>query len=347
MNWESDLDLAKNLAAKEGKLVLLHFSAEWCRPCKQLKTFVFSSPTVIGSINERCVPVLLDTDENPELVKQYDVTAIPLDIIITPAGRVLQKRQSPKDATNYVRMLEVVDGYDTQYAQRKAVITEKIGEVLQEIEQGNKSKISQENDFVAQAPQNKAPEPAGEGQRLLAQSKNRLVDHIASDAAAAKITTTSNQTEVAEPVDTSSSPQRVFNDRFFVEKSHNPQARTNAAELNNTPSVPKRIEGFVDNTMQSGNSQLQKTAAQLEEERVQMAIPSQGEFVPQVAPKRASNLKVTKQSVSKFEKTVEPAPSMSVPKTADASRAKAVAKFQQVPGTVSYTHLTLPTICSV
>ena len=51
LEWEKDLDRAVQLASEQEKLILLHFTAEWCRPCKSLETFVFNSPLVLSLIH--------------------------------------------------------------------------------------------------------------------------------------------------------------------------------------------------------------------------------------------------------------------------------------------------------
>ncbi len=105
LKWHSDIEQAKAIAAREDKLVLLHFGASWCRPCKSIETFVFTSKEVQDTIAAHVVPVKLDADVAIDAVNEYDVQMVPYDVVITPSGRVVSKRRSPKDADNYVRMI--------------------------------------------------------------------------------------------------------------------------------------------------------------------------------------------------------------------------------------------------
>ncbi len=114
--WETDPAAAARIAAKENKLVLLHFSAEWCRPCKSLEKFVFSTPRVQRAMANNCIAVLVDADQQPELVKQYGVSSVPYDIAMTPSGRIVSKRSSPLDASAYADMVE---GFDIVIASLK------------------------------------------------------------------------------------------------------------------------------------------------------------------------------------------------------------------------------------
>ena len=275
LNWETDLDLAKNRAAKEGKLLLLHFTADWCRPCKQLKTFVFTSPKVISSINERFVPVQVNTDDNPELVKQYDVDSIPLDIVITPEGRMLQKRQSPKDATNFVRMIEAVDYADTQYAVRNAAISDKIGAVLQEIENGSKPNLRQTNDFAAKSPDIEKPAIAVHSKQLMAKSKTRLVEHTADVSSPQQST----------PVPQSAGPERIINDRFFAAKSHPSQPTTEKSSASQPPQKQPQetasvAQFAIDDVKKSVERPRLAQAPLADIARQPMGISNGGEFVP-------------------------------------------------------------------
>ena len=105
IQWHSDVAKAKEIAQRQNKLVLLHFDASWCRPCKSLETYVFKSSQVKKAIAENVVPVKLDADRALDMVNEYDVSMVPFDVIITPAGRVVSERRSPADADNYTKMI--------------------------------------------------------------------------------------------------------------------------------------------------------------------------------------------------------------------------------------------------
>ncbi|QEG21108.1 thioredoxin family protein [Mariniblastus fucicola] len=105
IQWLSNVEKAKKIAAAQNKLVLLHFDASWCRPCKALETYVYRSSAVKNAIAENVVPVKLDADYELNLVNEYDVSMVPFDVIITPGGRVITERRSPADAENYAKMI--------------------------------------------------------------------------------------------------------------------------------------------------------------------------------------------------------------------------------------------------
>lgn len=106
--WRSDLQQAKNEAAQTNRLVLVHFWAPWCGPCKRLDHEVFARPAVAQSVSANYVPVKLNVDENRALVASYGVRGIPADVIVTPDGRVVKMIQSPPTADQYTGVLEQI-----------------------------------------------------------------------------------------------------------------------------------------------------------------------------------------------------------------------------------------------
>src|SRR5215470_8698960 len=57
-----DVDRAAALAAATHKPILYEFSADWCRPCRQLEDEVFRDQRLAAMINQRFIPVrLVDT----------------------------------------------------------------------------------------------------------------------------------------------------------------------------------------------------------------------------------------------------------------------------------------------
>ena len=105
IHWQSNPQQAANQAAHENKLVMLHFTADWCGPCQTQKRFVFSNPTVAQTVNQTVVPVLVDIDVNRQLAGELGVKSIPFDVFLTPGGEVVSKRSSPTDSQNFMRMV--------------------------------------------------------------------------------------------------------------------------------------------------------------------------------------------------------------------------------------------------
>ena len=48
--WHPTLESAKREAAQSGRLVLVHFWADWCHACKKMERDVFTRPDVAGAV---------------------------------------------------------------------------------------------------------------------------------------------------------------------------------------------------------------------------------------------------------------------------------------------------------
>jgi YHS domain-containing protein/thiol-disulfide isomerase/thioredoxin len=109
IQWETNPYKASQKAAASSKLVLLHFTADWCGPCQNQRRFVFSSPEVARAISQVSVPVLVDIDANQALAQELNVRNVPYDVFLTPEGEVVGRRKSPSDTRNFVSMCHSIN----------------------------------------------------------------------------------------------------------------------------------------------------------------------------------------------------------------------------------------------
>ncbi len=174
--WYPDLSSATAAAAKNNKLVMMHFTASWCRPCKTLNTFVFSNPSVQRAFEDNVIAVKIDVDANPELGQTYGVNSVPYDVAMTPSGRVISKRKSPKDPSGYTRM---VQGFSTILSERQNGQSPGIAQNLAELQEAMQSKFpkfeGQPTSFTPDAPSYQAPAPSRHSSEL--QRKSRIISN--------------------------------------------------------------------------------------------------------------------------------------------------------------------------
>lgn len=101
VRWLADLEAAKQQAARENKLVLVHVWAPWCGPCKRMDREVFNQAAVVQALEPLYVCVKINTDEQRAAQKQFGIKSWPTDLVLTPDGRVLERTEGFKAAPKY------------------------------------------------------------------------------------------------------------------------------------------------------------------------------------------------------------------------------------------------------
>jgi thiol-disulfide isomerase/thioredoxin/YHS domain-containing protein len=102
VQWQHDLDTAKQAAAQTGRLVLVHFWTPTCEPCLKLEDAVFNQPGVAGALQAQFVPLKLNANEHPDTAQSFGITRVPTDVIMTAEGQVVGKLISPPTPAAYV-----------------------------------------------------------------------------------------------------------------------------------------------------------------------------------------------------------------------------------------------------
>jgi protein disulfide-isomerase len=105
INWQTNVEAAQRLAAQTNRLVLLHFWAPWCKPCLRLDSEVFSQPQFGPALEANYVPVKINADEAQTIARAYGVTSLPVDVIITPTGKLVTILASPANLEKYITQL--------------------------------------------------------------------------------------------------------------------------------------------------------------------------------------------------------------------------------------------------
>lgn len=86
LDWHAD---AFARAAAERKPVLLAITASWCYWCHEMDRTSYATPDIVALINERLVPVRVDSDRRPDINERYNLGGWPTTAFLTPGGEVL------------------------------------------------------------------------------------------------------------------------------------------------------------------------------------------------------------------------------------------------------------------
>jgi len=107
--WIEDVETAQVTAAATGRPVVLHFFAEWCRPCQQMERDVLDQPVVLKELGgDGVIGVRVDVDEHEDLAEKYGVSALPADVFLQADGTVLTRAIGPTDTAGYAGRLSRV-----------------------------------------------------------------------------------------------------------------------------------------------------------------------------------------------------------------------------------------------
>ena len=84
------------------KVVLLHFYADWCGPCRMVSPFVDE----IAEENPQYLVGKINVDEEGELAQQFGITTIPT-LVVMKNGEVVKSSSGVKPKAQILAMLEV------------------------------------------------------------------------------------------------------------------------------------------------------------------------------------------------------------------------------------------------
>src|SRR3989338_7065665 len=163
INWLEWSEEAFEKAKRENKPVLLDIHGVWCHWCHVMQDTTYSDEIVIETVNEKFIPIKVDTDKRPDINERYNQGGWPTTAFLTPEGAVISGA-TYVPAAQFAGMLEQVSSYykrkkDDIKLELPAKIHNKgeIKSVLDEVM--NEISVSFDNDYGGFGVQPKFPFP--------------------------------------------------------------------------------------------------------------------------------------------------------------------------------------------
>lgn len=108
--WRTDFDAALREGEEKQLPLMLHFYADWCMPCQKMEQTVFNTSAVRDQLTTRFIPVKLNSEKNPHLVRRYGFEMLPTDMAVDPlTGRVLATHSGYMDQAAYLKLVHQSD----------------------------------------------------------------------------------------------------------------------------------------------------------------------------------------------------------------------------------------------
>jgi thioredoxin:protein disulfide reductase len=94
LKWYKDLNEAKAIAAKEGKVLFIDFWADWCTACEEMEKKLFVKDEFIEfALQNKIIPVRIDysnpSDELDKLAQTYSIRGLPTVVITKADGELI------------------------------------------------------------------------------------------------------------------------------------------------------------------------------------------------------------------------------------------------------------------
>ena len=109
INWRS-YEEGMTLSKIEKKKVFLHFYADWCGFCRKMAKDTFQDSTVIAYLNENFMPIMVNTDREPETAGNYGVSGLPTTVFLTVMGEPIFSVPGYIPPDSLMPMLKEING---------------------------------------------------------------------------------------------------------------------------------------------------------------------------------------------------------------------------------------------
>jgi len=112
INWHS-YEEGMVLSKIEKKKVFLHFYADWCGFCRKMANTTFKDSSLINYLNDNFMPIMVNTDREPQTAGSYGVAGLPTTVFLTEMGEPIFSVPGYIPTDTLMSMLKEINGLKT------------------------------------------------------------------------------------------------------------------------------------------------------------------------------------------------------------------------------------------
>jgi thioredoxin-related protein len=102
-NYTEGISEIKN----SNKSLFLFFTAQGCKPCKDFKNDASTNQNLINKVNEY-IPVMVELEKDPELIKKYNINLFPTFIILDSNEKEISRFSGYGTAEQFIKDLNKI-----------------------------------------------------------------------------------------------------------------------------------------------------------------------------------------------------------------------------------------------
>ena len=105
IHWFKDLDEAVVAARQTNQPIMIDFWADWCCPCKIMDAEVYTNPAFVAAFREKMIGLRVHFDLQPDIVRKFDVPALPYLVFTNSYGTELLNHLGLLDAQDMTTVI--------------------------------------------------------------------------------------------------------------------------------------------------------------------------------------------------------------------------------------------------
>lgn len=100
--WRRDFSAAEAEARQQKLPMLVHFYADWCNPCRRMDREILESNRLKSLFENGMIAVKVNSDQRPDLVRRFRITALPSDVFLSADGKVVKQSEGYRRGDSYL-----------------------------------------------------------------------------------------------------------------------------------------------------------------------------------------------------------------------------------------------------